>query len=395
MIRYLSDLSSEIANLGKINDDENRISKIIENMVNKLSNDRNISIHLVREGHDFTPGEMSFMFACPGEIHYSSSKVKEIKKAIINGRRENYNPNYNDITYAFYLINSICHEVWHCQQEQDIKEGNISKNIFFNALSLNAQNNSNYINISYLERYHEGEAYGKGIEDLFQVIEQSVNISPYYSKVALDQLKEQNFFSKNINFAKTINLLNQIPFVSINNGFESIIDITSQGLMKMSEKTRENAFKTYPQLAIAFQQDGLVKNPVQLMEQYFNKEVTYCNMKCSITEQEKKSLEDIYLYALLPQLTPEIYEELSNSFGNDNMKKFLSILQKNIGQEKKTFIQSTTAARKDISFINDQELLQGIDENYIANKGAAGINYLCECEIKIESCLSKKEEIKK
>ena len=391
MTNILSDITSEVANLGKVYTNSEKLAEMISNLTNDICHELDINVRLVRQNINYFDSIPGFMCAYPKEIHYSLDKIKDMKKAIINGKTSDYDPQYNDITYSFYLMNSIYHEAWHCSQEQEIKKGNISVNNFFNAISLASQNNPNYLNIHYLERFHEGEAYSKGINYLFRQIEESTTISPFYSKVTNNQLKELTFFSKNIKFASAISSLCLIPFISNGNNFENVIPYISRGLQQMPNALRNNIFSNYPQLAIVYQENGLVKDPDKLMKQYFDCEVTHKNIKNKITEKEQDSLIGIYLYALVPQLNEETYDKLCNKYGHDKMHGFMNKMNIYIENQKQVFVSAANCAKKDVAFIKDRKLLQDIDETYVINKGMAGINYLYSCGNKIDECLSKKD----
>lgn len=377
--------------------DKNKLQLVIDEIIlffNKSMN-KNYKIKHVTSDDIKKTGETSFMYALKDEMCFSVDFILEIQEKIKKAPADRYyNPDYDDVTFSMYLINTISHELCHCNQYFDYKNGFVNEQVYLNSLCLL---NGRCENINYLDRSYEGEAYGNGLALMRELCnENSINNVEYLKKLE-QQLMGWNFFNKNILFHETIFYINKIPFINVNGNFEPIINHTNDLITKLNSKYRNYFFSEYPIICLGIEENneiGRLKTPNELMEQYFNKYIKYKGKISILNEEEIKALEDIYIYLLIPNLTDEIYNELCMKYGNEKMNSFLNLLKEKVVDKAKIYADCYEKSMKGIKKIRktDKNILQNIDEEYAFLKYKSSKIYMDECLKKINQFVSNSKK---
>ena len=379
-----------VANLGKIgiNDDETRFIKVMDKTIEFFNKEMGTNFGIVHDTKDritkITPN--AFMFALEDKMHYSSDLIKEFKRNVKNTKSEKYDAKYDDVTFALMLLNTTSHELWHCFQHLEYKNGTFLERTYFNALS-HALNR--FSTIEYLERDYEGDAYGAGVSKLFSFCNKDFLRSSIFLNSFEKQKNSWNFFSKNICFASTAYWLNQIPFVMDGNEFIDLPTYANNYISKLELGYIDKLVEEYPQIAVGLNKNGQVKSPYTLMDQYFNKEIQYNGKTSKLDTREQESLLDIYIYLLVPNMTPEIYNGLCIKYGNEKMDIFSQKMKDKINEKMTLYKKATNEGLKGVKSLHDDPLLNGITEEYVINKSKKGCSFLNECMSKLDSFTKK------
>ena len=77
MTNILSDITSEVANLGKVYTNSEKLAEMISKLTNDICHELDINVRLVRQNINYFDSIPGFMCAYPKEIHYSLDKIKE------------------------------------------------------------------------------------------------------------------------------------------------------------------------------------------------------------------------------------------------------------------------------------------------------------------------------
>lgn len=367
----------------------NTIDKIII-YFNKIFN-KNYQINHPTKKDIEKIGNNSFMFALENTINYNIELIRTIQNQIKTTKTSSYTPDYNDITYAMFIIDSTFHEFWHCKQYEDYINGILNEQTYLNSLSNSL---AAFGQINYLDRSYEGEAYGNGISIMRHLChDKSSNIT--YQKIYKKQMTEWNFFHKNSLFHEAIYFLDIIPFLKTNNGFENIIEYANKFIPLLNKPMRDALINRYPIISIGLKEKNnicQIKNPDELMQQYFTGIVKYQNNTGKLTSDERISLINIYIYLLIPQLNTIIYDDLCLKYGREKIEYFIKQLQKNINKlieiYKSAYQKSITRIKKIRS--TDKNILQDIDEDYATNKYLTAITYLESYRNKLELITNNK-----
>lgn len=381
-----------------VDKDKNRIQQVIEEVIlyfNKIMN-KNYKIKHVSMKSVNEIGDSAFMYALDDSLNYSVDHILNIQRKIIETKKD-FNNDYNDVTFSMYLINTIAHELCHCNQYLDNKNGVLNEQTYLNSLCMSI----NYFGkIEYLDKSYEGEAYGNGVAIMRELCSENNIKNKKYRQEYKKQLLGFNFFTKNIMYHEAVYYINKIPFLITKRGFNDIFIYGSNYIAtNIDNKTRAAVIKRYPLASIGIEEidgKGRLKTPDELMEQYFNRYIKYNGKIIAISQIEKRVLEDIYIYLLLPLLTIEIYNNLCIKYGSDQMDNFMMNLSNKINEKIVLYNNYYENSKVRISKIRkvDNKILQNIDEKYAKNKYNASITYLKYYKKIIENLLSKNNKKK-
>lgn len=122
-----------------------------------------------------------FMYTLDDTLNYSVDYVLDIKRKIIETKNsfDNY---YNDIPFSMFLIDTVAHELCHCNQYQDNKNGILTEQTYLNSLCIAL---NHFGKIQYLDKSFEGDAYGNGValmrklcsENYIKIIKKSIEVN--------------------------------------------------------------------------------------------------------------------------------------------------------------------------------------------------------------------------
>lgn len=387
-----------VSEISKNSGNDSNLSAILDEVIRYLNRVMNKSFkinHVTREELEKI-GQNAFMYAIDDVINYSTEMIRNIQNQIKTTKTVNYNPDYNDITFAMFLIDTISHELCHCNQYLDAINGIITEQTYLNSLCYAL----NYYNkIKYLDKSYEGDAYGHGVSMMRRLCNEETLKNEKYIKTYQKQMTDWNFFKKNLIFHEAIYYLDKIPFMRTKRGFDDIIIYANHNLSLLSKKEIDALMRRYPLICIGLEEENgkcRKKTPDELMEQYFGSYVKYGKNKSFINQLEKTVLNDIYTYLLMGQLTPEIYSYLCVRYGKTQMDSFMISLQETVGKKITLYsiAYQTSLVRIQQIRLTDQTILQDIDEKYAENKYSTAMLYLKEYSRRINKYMSQQQPIK-
>lgn len=371
---------------------EQELNIIIDYFINDINREFGVNFEIVH----MSPNEMiraganTFMKSnIKKQICYSSALISKMKQKIKQTRTDSYDAKYNDVTYSLYLLNAISHEFTHCRQLQDIESGKLNYNTYLNSLCFML---SDFRKIPYLERTFEGEAYATGFSKILQYYSEGYFNNDYYKSCISSQLNSFNFFSKQYYYAVVVSNLSLVPLITDYDMFSTIPKYANNFISTLSQNERELVFLKYPQIKIGLKNNGKLKNCYELMEQYFYKHDDLNDL--SLDKNNLDFLLDIYVFLLLPQLTPDIYNYLCIRYGNDKMDIFMNKLKNIVEKRKKIYSDSIEQGIKGFKLLEKMGsnllLSKGITLDYLKRKGSVAINYMNDYLKKINDCLDNK-----
>ena len=360
--------------------------------INKVMG-KSFKIKHVTEDEILKNGETAFMYALGDTFCYSSRMIRTIQtKLKTTTIRKDYNPMYNDAKYAMYLLRAIAHELCHCNQIIEFKTGMLSEQSYLNSLCMAFTCYSD--KVSYFDRPFEGEAYGNGVAIMKYLCNEDMLRSLGYFNLYKEQLSRITFFSKNLMMNEVIYYLDKIPFMKTRRGFEDIIKYINHNLTLLSKDKIKLLIRDYPLISVGLEEykdKCRIKNPYELMEQYFSNTLKYGNKVWSLNNLETKALEDIYIYLLMPQLNEKVYSDLCIKYGVDKMESFMytlrNLINKKINLYKGTYNESLDRVRK--IRVSDKKILQDIDLEYVENKYKTSLIYLEDYKRRIDEFIAK------
>ena len=382
--------------ISKDNGNNANLSNIIDEIINYINKvmGKSFKIKHITQEDLFKTGQKAFMYTTDNVINYSTEMIRDIQKQIKNTKTTNYNPDYNDVTYAMFLIDSIAHELCHCNQHEDNINGIITEQTYLNSLCFAL---GHYGKVEYFDNSYEGDAYGNGVAMMRSLCSEENLKKSNYIEVYKKQMVGWNFFKKNSVFHEAIYYLDKIPFMHTKRGFNDIIIYANHNLSLLNKKEIAALMKRYPLISIGLEEESNKsrrKNPYELMEQYFGSYVKFGKNKSFLNQQEKLVLDDIYVYLLIPQLTHEIYNNLCIKYGNVQMESFMLSLKDNINKKITLYNAAYQKSLDRIKQIRatDQTILQNIDENYAENKYNAAMIYLKEYSKRIDEFMGQQQK---
>lgn len=374
--------------------DDIYLEKAIDDIVSYINNvmRKEFKLKHVTEEEVLKTGNTAFMYALGNSFCYSSKMIRNIQGKLKIFKSKDYNPMYNDVTYAMYLVNAIGHELCHCNQYNDYKTGMLSEQNYLNSLCYAFGYYDNKVN--YFDRSFEGEAFGNGVSMMKYLCNEGMLSDLGYLTLYKDQLSKFTFFSKNLMMSEAIYYLDKIPFMKTRRGFEDIIIYINHNLSLLGKDTIRLLIRDYPLISVGLEEEKdkcRIKNPIELMEQYFLGYLKYGTNRWGLNDIERKSLEDIYIYLLIPQLNDKIYNELCIKYGIDKMESFMYILRNNINRKiqlyKVSYHNSLDKVRR--IRVTDKNILQDIDEEYVENKYNSSLIYLVDYKSRIDEFINK------
>lgn len=382
---------------------DTNLSNIIDEIINYINKilGKQFKIKHVKKEEILKINKNGFMYAIDNKIHYSVELIRETQTKIKTSKTGNY----NNITYAMFLIDCIAHELCHCNQYEDNKNGIMTEQTYLNQLCLALVNTfalSAFVKIDYYDRSFEGDAYGNGIAMMRSLFSNEFLENSSYIETYQSQMEKWSFFKKQSLTHEAIYYLDKIPFMHTKRGFEDIIIYANHNLSRLKKDEINALMKKYPLICIGLEEikgttECRKKNPNELMKQYFGSYVKYGDLKSSLNKEEKMVLEDIYIYLLIPHLTPEKYNKLCEDFGRDKMDLFMSTLKNNINKKtnlyKNAYLMSLSRINQ-LKF-NDKTTLQNIDEKYAKNKYNRAITYLEDYSKRIDEFIVNKKSFSK
>lgn len=353
------ELIDRIANLGKIElkDKEyiDKMTRVIEKIVESFCRENGVKINVVMDDSN----QISFAYAQERDLHYCPTYIADLKKKLIDmtttAKKGQYNPQYDDTSFGVYLLSALRHEVQHCLQWIQNENLDFSEQIYLNAVSGGIRDYRRKAR-PYLEMPFECEAYKEGINFAY-------NLPTYINKKFIEQINssEMNFSRKNYIMANLSAWMNAIPYIKDDKGrYMSIVEYFNNIFStKANSQCRKILLERYPTIGIGVSLNGEIKNPFELMEQYFNNRFELKESRpYPMNDQDLKNVEQTYVYLLMPYLKDRnVYEQLCNRFGRDKMNKFLLRMGENIQKKQ----ERITEANKWIMF--DMEKLEGCDTN--------------------------------
>lgn len=381
--------------VGAISSNDDRyLEKAIDDIVSYINNvmGKEFKLKHVTEEEVLKTGNTAFMYALGNSFCYSSKMIRNIQGKLKIFKSKDYNPMYNDVTYAMYLVNAIGHELCHCNQYNDYKTGMLSEQNYLNSLCYAFGYYAN--KVSYFDRSFEGEAFGNGVSIMKYLCNEGMLSDLGYLTLYKEQLSKFTFFSKNLMMSEAIYYLDKIPFMKTRRGFEDIIIYINHNLSLLGKDKIRLLIRDYPLISVGLEEEKdkcRIKNPIELMEQYFLGYLKYGTNRWGLNDIERKSLEDIYIYLLIPQLNDKIYNELCIKYGIDKMESFMYILINNINRKiqlyKVSYHNSLDRVRR--IRVTDKNILQDIDEEYVENKYNSSLIYLVEYKRRIDEFINK------
>ena len=382
-----------------INTNSNTIKELsitIDTLINHFNQELNENIKIVHEDKSKIEklNESAFMFAQGDEIHYSTELIINTQKEDIKNNNYSKEIQYNNITFALLIINSIYHEMIHCVQFKDLSKVKITYQNYLNQLSIIL---ANYPLIEYIDRTYEGEAYGKGVKRTINFIKDDDNvISNLYKQEIKNQFEKNTTFKKNMEFHTLMYNINSIPFFEKNNQFHSIILFTNKFLSTIDKNSRNSAYNFSPLgVIIGLNEDGSIKDPFTLMNTYFNQTLKYGYNNFKLNKKSLDELINIYTYLLIPQLNPRIYTNLCNIYGNQEMDVFIKKMEYNIIENIEQFRKAKSYSLSSLEQLEDFNIKDRINRTYINKKTYTCINYLRESLRIINNCYKKEEKVLK
>lgn len=382
--------------ISKSNGNNSSLSNIIDDIINYFNKvmGKLFKINHVTQEELSKTGQKAFMYATNDVINYSAEMIRNIQNQLKNTKVANYNPDYNDVTYAMFLIDSIAHELCHCNQYVDDINGIMTEQTYLNSLCFAL---GHYGKVEYLDNSYEGDAYGNGVALMRSLCSEETLKKSNYIETYKKQMAGWNFFKKNSIFHEAIYYLNKIPFMHTKRGFNDIIIYANHNLSLLSKNEIDALMKRYPLISAGLEEENgkcRKKNPGELMEQYFGGYVKYGKNKSFINQLEKKALNDIYVYLFMGQLTPEIYNSLCIKYGNVQMDSFMMSLKENINKKITLYNAAYQNSLDRIKKIRatDQTILQNIDEKYAENKYNVAMIYLKEYSRRIDEFIGQQQK---
>lgn len=393
-------------------DDDNYLSQALNEMISYLNSIINknklFKIKKISNSNIKIYGDDTFMYALHDTINYSVEVIRNTQSKI----KSKQDLKYDDVTYSMYLVDAIAHELCHCNQREENKNGFISEQNYLNSLCCALVY---FKNINYLDRATEGEAYKTGANTIKYLV---ANLKNYeYKEIYEKQMSEWTFFRKNLLYHEAIGDLDNIPFMEHKhkNGISEFFDIIryanhnlsiaekmlpQYNSLKLDEKMRNVMIKDFPLLTIGLEEENKKwrkKNAYELMEQYFGNYIKYSNNKFNIDLKEKLALSDIYIYLLLPLLTEEVYNNLCQIYGNRKIDNFMQHLQDRIMIKITLYEQSYIESIYKIQKVRkvDKNILHNVDEAYAKKKYNTSISCLKDYMKKIDNCLGGNRKFSK
>ena len=388
-----------VSELKNTNGSDNNLYAVLDGIIDFINKEMrtNFKIKHISADDLLKVGQTTFMFATDDIVNYSARMIRKYQNDIKTKKRSEYSLDYNDVTYAMFLIDTIAHELSHCNQYVDGLNGIISEQSYFNALcfALNT-----FKKVEYLDNSYEGEAYGNGIALTRKLTSASYLNNPVYVDIYNRQMSGFNFFRINSLFHETIYYLNKIPFMSTKRGFNDIVIYANYNLSLLDSKKVASILKMYPLISIGLENENgkvRMKTPFELMAQYFGGYIKYGTNKSFINDSERLSLIDIYVYLLMGQLTSDIYNDLCIKHGKDKMDSFMLSLKNNINKKLILYEACYKEALKRIKIIRprNKDILQNVDEKYAKAKYDTAIIYLKEYLKRIDEFLGVKQNKRK
>lgn len=385
-----------IYEISKGHGNNDNLSNIIDEIINYFNKvmGKSFKIKHISQEKLLKTGQKAFMYATDDVINYSVEMIRDIQTQLKNTRTTNYNPDYNDVTYAMFLIDSIAHELCHCNQYEDNINGIITEQTYLNSLCFAL---SYYGKVEYFDNSYEGDAYGNGVAMMRSLCSEDTLKNSSYIDTYKKQMTGWNFFKKNSLFHEAIYYLDKIPFMHTKRGFNDIIIYANHNLTLLDKKEIDGLMKRYPLISIGLEEENNKcrrKSPYELMEQYFGSYIKYGKNNSFLNQQERLVLDDIYVYLLIPQLTPEIYNNLCIKHGKNQMDSFMVSLKENINKKIALYNAAYQNALIRIKQIraSDKTILQNIDEKYAENKYNAAMIYLKEYSKRIDEFMGQQQK---
>ena len=176
--------------------DDIYLEKAIDDIVRYINKvmGKEFKLKHVTEEEVLKTGNTAFMYALGNSFCYSSKMIRNIQGKLKIFKSKDYNPMYNDVTYAMYLVNAIGHELCHCNQYNDYKTGMLSEQNYLNSLCYAFGYYDNKVN--YFDRSFEGEAFGNGVYIMKYLCNEGMLSDLGYLTLYKEQLSKFTFFSK-------------------------------------------------------------------------------------------------------------------------------------------------------------------------------------------------------
>ena len=221
--------------ISKSNGNNSSLSNIIDDIINYFNKvmGKSFKINHVTQEELSKTGQKAFMYATNDVINYSGEMIRNIQNQLKNTKVANYNPDYNDVTYAMFLIDSIAHELCHCNQYVDDINGIMTEQTYLNSLCFAL---GHYGKVEYLDNSYEGDAYGNGVAIMRSLCSEETLKKSNYIETYKKQMAGWNFFKKNSIFHEAIYYLNKINFMHTKRGFNNIIIYEDNNLSLLSKK---------------------------------------------------------------------------------------------------------------------------------------------------------------
>ena len=310
-------------------------------------------------------------------IEYGVSAInekKELQKKGIDISK------YEDV-YSIYIINDTIKKMRKYLELKRIKNYEFDEDTYYNALlsvldKLRLKYNG--------EKPLEGKSnnYSKRlIYDIFTNDSKKKSLNNF-AKV----IEKEDILLKSNKHEKGIYSLSQIPFIKANNDFINIVDYCNENVLKLPYKEKQQLFKEYPQLCLSLDQQGS-KKPEVMMKEYLCNEINLNNRIGFFEELDKKSLRSIYIYLLVPHLTPEVCNRVCKTIREDIVDKFLTDMKETIVEKKRIYQKNAVEGIKILKKIGTEE-----DTDYITDKIIACLDFLTNCERIIDECIIREKE---
>ena len=364
------------------------LTTAIDILINIYIQELNINLKVIHEDKKRIQAisDNAFMFAYGNEIHYSPELIIDKENNFKNQKK------FNIITYPLLIINSVYHEMIHCNQYKELSKINITYQNYLNQLSIILSNHSI---IEYVDRSHEGEAYGKGAKRTLNFIKDNT-IKKEYKEEIIKHLQEASKFKRNMDYNRLIYNLNIIPYFNKDNQFHNIIAYTNNFLSSIDKRARASIYNFSPLAVIlGLNRDGTFKDYITLMNSYFNKTLKYGYNTFTLKQNDIDELTKIYIYLLIPQLNPYTYKQLCNIYGQEQMDTFIKKIEYNIKKSIKHYEKIRTNSLYTIEQLKDFLFLERVDKDYINKKAITGIDYLNKSLYTIKTCHQEKKVLKR
>lgn len=320
----------------------------------------------------------------PCRLNLNNERIEfdiEIFKNIMDEKRQkDSDGSYFDVTtFAIFLVDVVFHEFSHYLQIKcDGK--NISEQNYLNSLS--------FVMVNYFEQSMEGDAYGLGVNMIYYFLNHG-----YIPKEDVDLFKvhinNHSFVGNKVSQQLLIHWLCKIPFMTNNNNFSPIIEFINRYLSGISKEDFDHIAIKFPLITLGVSTYGKEKNADELVEQYVDRIIYFDRMNLGRLEDDDiDKITDIYVYLLIPKLSPSVYENLSRLYGTYVINTLIAQTKEKIKKKLKVYEEVykeslfwyRKADRQDLEDMN-------IDEKYIHDKYKASINYLQKSIMTIDDCL--------